>query len=254
MNYYVDESGDPVYFNKKGKDLIKSGKVSKVFIVGYLETGDPNRITKRLRKIRNDIKNDVYLKGIPSVKKSLIHFHAKDDCVEVREKVFKAIYEMDIKVFVVVARKDPGQFRKKFNCKPSKMYEYLVEKLFENRLHLYSEIDIYFSKMGNVVRETNMKTAINQAKTIFENKWSSKNKTKIRVFVQEPSQIMPLQVVDYLLWAVNRVYERKDMRHYNYIKDKIILIQDIFDVKKYPKTYYTPKNPLDIKKMSPIDS
>ena len=153
-----------LFFNKRGKNLLNSGDVSRVFIVGYLETEEPNKIHKELEKIRNEIRGDEYLKSIPSVKKSLLHFHAKDDCPEVREKVFKAIKNMDIKVFIIVLRKNVEIFQKKFNCNKKKMYEYAVEKLFENRLHLYSETDIYFSKMGNIVRENNMKEALKARK------------------------------------------------------------------------------------------
>ena len=44
------------------------------------------------------------------------------------------------------------------------------------------------------------------------------------------------------------VHYHGDFRYYNYIKEKIALIHDIFDFVKYPKNYYTPKNPLEAKK------
>ncbi len=254
MYYYVDESGDTVFFDKKGIDLVKTGKASRVFIVGFLECKNPNVIHKALEKIRNDLQNDRYLSLIPSLSKSIKHFHAKDDCPEVREKVFKEIIKMDIQCFVVVGRKNADQFKKKFNNKTSRFYEYMVEKLFENRLHLYSEIDIYFSKMGNVLREENMKSALEKSKETFQKKWGSESNNSIRIFIQEPSHIALLQVIDYLLWSLNRTYEKKDMRYYNFIKDKVILIQDIFDTAKYPNNYYNSKNPFDINKISPLDS
>ena len=42
------------------------------------------------------------------------------------------------------------------------------------------------------------------------------------------------------------------IRYYNYIKEKIALVHDIFDFVKYPKNYYTPKNPLEAKKIDPV--
>jgi len=252
--FFVDESGDTVFFNNKGEDLVKAGKASSVFIVGYFEADDFNDIHKRLTRVRDEIKNDSYLQPIPSLKKSLIHFHAKDDCPEVREKVFKEIIQMNIKCYAVVARKSSEQFKKKFNGKAPRLYEYLVEKLFENRLHLYSKIDIYFSKMGNVIREENMKMALDTAKDSFEQKWGHINDNTIRLFIQEPSQITPLQVVDYILWSINRVYEKGDMRYFNFVKEKVELVLDIFDNSKYPGNYYTSKNPLDINKISPFNS
>lgn len=252
--YFVDESGDSVFFDKNGKDLVKIGKVSNVFILGYMECDNPNSIHKSLDNIRKEIHNDQYLSAVPSLKKTLKHFHAKDDCPEVKEKIFKSIKNMDIKCFIIVARKNPEYFKSKFNCKKVDFYSYFVEKLFQDRLHLYSEIDIYFSKMGNVLREENMKRALENAKNKFQEKWNVSNPNKIRIFIQEPSQITPLQVIDYILWTVNRAYEKGEMRYFNYIKEKIIFILDIFDSQKYPKNYYGKRNEFDIKKISPLNS
>jgi hypothetical protein len=124
MYYYVDESGDPVFFDKKGNDLVKIGKASRVFIAGYMECEKPNLIHKALEKIRLEIKDDPYLSPVPSMQKSLKHFHAKDDCPEVREKVFKEIVKMNVKCCVIVGRKNADQFRKKFNGKTLKLYEF----------------------------------------------------------------------------------------------------------------------------------
>jgi hypothetical protein len=151
----------------------------------------------------------------------------------------------------VVARKSEALFRKKFDFSNPKLYEYLVSKLFENRLHLYKHIDIYFAEMGNTVRERNMQSALEEAMRSFRGKWGRENDSEIRVFIQSPSQIPMLQVVDYALWTINRAYERGDFRYYRFLSEKIALVQDIFDTKNYPNTYYSPKRPLDPEKISP---
>lgn len=249
---FVDESGDPVFFDKHGNDLVANGKSSSIFMVGFMQTEKPNEMHKQLTALRRELENDDYLKDIPSLSKSLKHFHAKDDCPEVREKVFKLIKNLSLKTHIVVARKNTNQFKTKFNGKASKLYEYLVSKLFENRLHLHSEIDIYFSKMGSTVREHNMRQALNKASEAFHDKWGGENNSHINVFVQEPSQIAPLQIIDYLLWVVYRVYTKGEMRYFRYLEEKYSMIIDIFDHKNYPKNYYSKKNPLDIKKISPL--
>ena len=40
-------------------------------------------------------KKDKYLENIPSITKTLTSFHAKDDCPEAREKVFKIIKSLN---------------------------------------------------------------------------------------------------------------------------------------------------------------
>lgn len=250
--FFVDESGDPTILVRKGKNLLKEGGVSKTFIVGYVETEDPQGLNKALTDLRKEIAQDEYLTGIPSISSTMKCFHANKDCAEVKERVFRLLREADIKAYILVARKNEALFRKKFDLKNGKLYEFMVSKLFENRLHKYRQIDLYFASMGSVVREQNMRKAIDAAIETFRKKWGRENESEIRIFVQQSSQIPMLQVADYLLWTVNRAYEKGDFRHYRYMKDKISLVQDIFDFANYPNTYYTPDNPLDAKKMSPI--
>ena len=144
MYYFFDEAGDTTILGRKGVNLLAEGKVSKVFIVGYL--------------------------GI----------------------------------------QDPKKFRKAF-------------------LELQSE-------------------AINDAIAAFKEKWNRENTNNIRVIVQKSSEEPMLWAVDYVLWTIQRAYEKGEFRYYNYLKDKISLVIDIFDKDKYPDNYYTQKNLLEAKK------
>lgn len=252
VNYYFDEAGDPNILGRKGVNLIEKGQASKVFMVGYFESKNPKELSKNLESLRQEIINDDYYKEIPSIKKTAKMFHATDDCQEVREKVFRLLKKSDFTFYCIVARKKEDLFRKKFDLQPAKLYEYLVSKLLENRHHLYSEIDLYFSAMGNTVRQKNMSDAVDKAIAIFEEKWGKKNENKIRTFIQQTSEITLLQAADYVLWTIQRAYQNGDFRYYNYIKEKIALVHDIFDFVKYPKNYYTPKNPLEAKKIDPV--
>ena len=203
--------------------------------------------------MQSEIINDEYLKDIPSVSKcTSIQFHACMDCAEVREKVFKFLKSQDFDFQCIVARKNLELFRKKFDLKEAKIYKYLVSKLLENRLHLYSEIDCYFSSMGSVVRQDNMQEAINDVIAAFKEKWKKDNTNNIRVIVQKSSEEPLLQAADYVLWTIQRAYEKGDFRYYNFLKEKINLVHDIFDFEKYPKNYYNQKNPLEAKKIDPV--
>ena len=64
-----------------------------------------------------------------------------------------------------------------------------------------------------------------------------------------------LQVVDYTNWAVQRAYEKGEMRYFNFLRDKYELIHDVFDKDKYKNggNFYTrTKNSFEIKKASPL--
>ncbi len=114
MYFYVDESGDPTILGRKGKDLLAEGSVSKVFMVGYVETANPKQIVDALNSLRTEIAADDYLYGIPSLASSLRSFHANEDCYEVKERVFKLLKQLDFKAYIIVARKSESLFRKKF--------------------------------------------------------------------------------------------------------------------------------------------
>lgn len=253
MYYFFDEAGDTTILGRKGVNLVNEGKASKVFIVGYLGIKDPKAFRKSLLQLQSEIINDEYLKDIPSVSKcTSIQFHACMDCAEVREKVFKFLKSQEFDFQCIVARKNLELFRKKFDLKEAKIYKYLVSKLLENRLHLYSEIDCYFSSKGSVVRQDNMQEAINDAIAAFKEKWKKDNTNNIRVIVQKSSEEPMLWAVDYVLWTIQRAYEKGEFRYYNYLKDKISLVMDIFDKDKYPNNYYTQKNLLEAKKIDPV--
>ena len=251
--YYFDEAGDPQILGRKGVNLVAEGKASKVFMVGYLKTKNPKVIREALLNLQKEIVSDDYLAMIPSVSKSTSRmFHACMDCAEVRMKVYKLLKELDFSFYCIVARKKENTFRNRFELKEDRLYKYLVSKLLENRLHLYSEIDCYFSTMGSVVRKDNMQEAIKEAIETFKSKWHKENESEIRIVIQKNSEEPLLWAADYVLWTIQRAYEKGEFGHYNFLKDKICLIHDIFDTEKYPKNYYSPKNPLEAKKIDPV--
>ena len=151
MFYYFDESGDPSILGRKGRNLVSEGLASKTFSVGYIQTDNPNQLKKDLEKLRQELMNDEYLKAVPSINNLKNGFHANKDCAEVKEKVFKLLKKSNFEAYIIVARKSESVFRKKFNMSEKRLYKFLVAELLKNRLHLYKDIDIYFSRMGNVV-------------------------------------------------------------------------------------------------------
>ena len=252
VNYYFDEAGDPQILGRHGVDLIEKGTSSKTFMVGYLECHNPKAVTKALTELRESLRNDEYLTSVPSFHHSLEMFHANKDCAEVREKVFKFLKTQDVTFYCIVARKNESLFGEMFGFNRNTLYKYLVSKLLENILHLYKRIDIYFSAMGSTVRQTTMQEAVDDAIRSFNAKWETENSNEIRVFIQQNSEIPLLQAADYMLWTVQRAYERGDLRYYNFLKEKICLVHDVFDFKKYPKNYYGSSNPLTKEKIDPV--
>lgn len=244
MYFYFDESGSPSILGRHGKNLLD--KNGHIFAVGYIQTDEPHKIAAGLEKLRRELIADEYLQEIPSIANLKNGFHANKDCQEVREKVFKFLKQQDFETYIIVARKREEIFRKKFDMSVKKLYKFLVAELLKNRVHLYNKIDIHFSEMGNIISVNNMSEALKEAISKFQKKWGQENKNEIRIFVHQASQNPLLQAIDYMLWSVYRAYESKEFRYYDFIKEKIKLVHDVFDPNgnEFYGTYYTSKNPL----------
>ncbi len=250
--YFVDESGDPIFYDKYGNLIIGQEGCSKILLVGFIRTADPKPIRQTLARLQSDITNDPYLQDIPSLKSSVGYFHAKNDSPEVRERVFKLIVQLDFKAEFIVARKIESIFTKRHKRRENVFYDDLLAKLFENKLHTSAENKIYYAVRGNRIRQEPISSAIQTSILTFEQKWDTKINSSIEVQAQTMTGEPCLQVADYMNWAVQRAFLMGDMRYFNFVKNKISYMADVYDFKKYPKNYYSSKNPFDITKISPL--
>ena len=91
--FFVDEAGDPVFYNKHGHYIVGREGCSKILLLGFIRTSNSQPLRQAVLSLKDEIGKDKYLEKIPSIKKTLRAFHAKDDCPEVREKFFKVIME-----------------------------------------------------------------------------------------------------------------------------------------------------------------
>lgn len=136
--------------------------------------------------------------------------------------------------------------------KETEFYDDLIAKLFQNKLHISSQNEIYFAVRGSRLRQKPLEEAIQNAVYNFEKKWKVKIDSKINIYPQSPSGEACLQVIDYINWAVQRAYTKSDIRFYKFIEDKISYLVDIYDTDKYPKNFYNRRNKFDVTKISPL--
>lgn len=250
--FFVDESGDPIFYNRHGKLIVGEDGCSRILILGFVKTENPEKVRVAIRQLQKEIERDNYLKSIPSVQRSIVSFHATDDCPEVRERVFKSIVDLPFKVEIFVARKIENIFLKRHKGDENLFYDDLITKLFKNQLHKSSENIIYFSKRGNRVRQVPLANAIQASVNLFEDQWKTKINSQIVIYSQRPEGEPCLQVIDYINWAVQRIFIKKEKRYFDYVRDKISLIVDVYDSDKYPNNYYNKTNALGVEKISPL--
>jgi len=250
--FFVDESGDPVFYNKYGKNIVGTEGCSKILILGFVLTDNPRDIRLRLEKLRQEIISDTYFSGMPSIEQTKKYFHAKDDCPEVREKVFKLIATLDFKAEFIVARKKEKIFKNRHAGKPNVFYDDLIVKLFFNKLHLAQKNIIYFEVRGSRERQQPLEDAMRVAINTFESKWGFKNNSDIIVHPMSSIGEPCLQIIDYMNWALQRAFVKGDDRYVKFLEDKISMICDVYDSDKYPKNYYSKNNKFDTNKISPL--
>ncbi len=252
-HYFVDEAGDLTLFNKKGRVIIGSEGCSNYFILGIAQIEIPHEVRKTLEALRAEVLSDSYLQPIPSIQKTKIAFHAKDDCSEVKMQVFKLLKSLPVKIYAIVRRKSflVESVRKNNQLDPTwrydenKVYDACVKRLFKDRLHSSPMNHIVFARRGKSLRNEALTQALLKAKQNFE-----KTKGKIvtsghEVISQYPSNEPGLQVIDYFLWALQRLYEKHEERFFFFVQDKFERIIDLDDKReKDYGIYYDRRNPL----------
>lgn len=250
--FFVDEAGDATFYDRYGRYIVGKEGCSKILLLGFIKTSNPEPLRKAILQLHEEIKNDQYLKSIPSLKKSSLTFHAKDDSPEVREKVYKLIVGLDFKSEFIVARKIENIFKVKHNGKENLFYDDLTIKLFQNKLHLSERTHIYFAVRGSKTRQVPLEEAILTAKNSFENKHNIKVETSVDIIPQSPYGEPCLQIIDYMNWALQRAIVKGEDRYYKFVESKVKFVCDIYDTDKYPNNFYSRGNPFSINKISPL--
>jgi len=258
---FLDEAGDTTFFGKgKIPTVGKVEGVSLSFILGMVKFKKPlNEIRKEIVELQREIESDEYLKDIPSIRKkkdkSGFFFHAKDDVAEVREKFYKYIKTIDLSFEAVVGRKIYQIFSNKHNSREAEFYADLLSHLIKNKFELGGKLILNISQRGKSTKNQNLMRAMETAHKRFQQLRPDRDAVTDFVFnIQYPTIEPLLTIPDYICWAVQRVFERSEVRYYNFIEEKISLIIDLYDSEKYKesKNYYNHRNKLTVKnKLSP---
>jgi len=250
--FFVDESGDPTFYDRRGNLIVGQPGCSPILVLGLIETQNPEPIRQAIQDLQQEIIHDPYFQEFPSIKKTAVAFHAKDDVPEIRYLVFKSLASLDFQAQFVVARKIERVFRNSFQAREETFYDHLVTHLFQNLLHRYAQNFIYFAKRGSRNRQAPLLRAIQRGVERFEQKWSTTVTTTFSVQAQTPKGEPCLSVTDYMNWAVYRAFTRGEMRYYRVVEEKVGLLVDLYDTAKYPHNWYSRKNPFDINKITPL--
>lgn len=250
--FFVDESGDPTFYDHKGNLIVGQEGCSPILILGFIETQHPEPIRQAMLQLQREIVADPYFEAVPSLAKTAVAFHAKDDLPEIRYRVFKLLSELEFKAQFVVARKIERVFRNSFHANEGEFYDHLVSQLFKNALHRYQQNTVYFAKRGSRSRQAPLSNAIRSGVAQFEQQWETRVTSDVVVQAQMPKGEPCLSVIDYMNWAVYRAFTQGEMRFYRQVEHQVSLLVDLYDTEQYPQNWYNRKNRFDIKKITPL--
>lgn len=239
LHFFVDEAGDPVLFDGKGRILVGADGCSQYFIVGKLDVADPTALQAALEDLRADLLTDPYFKRVPSMQpergKTAVAFHAKDDVAEVRREVFRVLMQFDLRFYAAVRSKSAlldyvkqgNQLEPAYRYRGDELYDTLVEELFRRYHPIADQLNIVFARRGNKTRTHAFRAAIERAEARFERDFGTRRSDAINIMAGTPPQSAGLQAVDYFLWALQRHYERGEGRYVELIWDKVVEVDDM---------------------------
>lgn len=252
VHRFLDEVGDTTFFAKGRIPILGQPGVSLTFSLGMVKFAAPvTEMRQQVEQMCCAITVDDYLNRIPSVVKRIqtggFFFHAKDDPPEVRERLFKWIRETDCSLEMVVGRKIPALFARKHHCNDSEFYADLLSHLLKSKFRLGQRLVINIAERGKTTRNQVLEMAMIKARERFAKKADASEISSEFVFnVQNPRTEPLLCVPDYMGWTVQRVFERGETRHYDFIRERISVVVDLYDSTKYDgsRNYYTHRRPL----------
>lgn len=273
VNYFVDEAGDTTLFGRHGKVMVGTEMVSRFFMVARLEVPDVEALAADIASLRAELLSDPLLNSVPSMQvaagKTALFFHAKDDVPEVRHAVFKLLMQHDLRISVVVKDKQAllAEVRQREAVNPAycykadghEIYDDLIGQLFKHFGRFGAARYVTFAVRGNKPRTESLKTVLDQVDAGFADDFGFAPHGHTTVHSSYPSLTAGLQACDYLLWALQRFYERNEERYLHAMWPKFARVFDL-DMPA-PKTRGKPvqlgvefneKHPLSLKSRAGI--
>jgi hypothetical protein len=246
LHFFVDETGDSTFYNRKGKLIVGDPGCSSRLMLGFTRVKDnPSEMRHEIVQLHQEVKNDPYFQQLPSFADTSVAFHANKDAPEVRYLVFKLIRRLNFKACFVVSQKDEHLFQKTYHGNTNEYYDDLIARLFQNSLHRYTRNHICIAARGSRARQKPLEFAVERARLRFQNVYNvDRANTAVAVETQSPKGEPCLSVIDYVGWAIQRAYTAGDMKYYKLIEDKIGMILELVARKK--PTVFCSRNPFTV--------
>jgi hypothetical protein len=238
---FVDEAGDTTLFARHGKVLAGSEAVSRFFMVGRLEVADLPALQADLDALRSQLLADPLLKSVPSMQaatgKTALFFHAKDDVPEVRHAVFSCLLRHELMFTAVVKDKlallhevrerEKQDEKYRYKADGHEVYDELIAALFGRLGQFGVQREITFAVRGSKPRTQALRQVLDDIDVDFQRELGFTPHGHTQITSSFPAQSAGLQACDYLLWALQRFYERAEERYLTALWPKFNRVVDL---------------------------
>jgi hypothetical protein len=249
---FLDEAGDTAFYGRGRRVIVGQRGVSKAFYLGCVKFKCPLESAKLVvADARARLLATPTLTRFQSVQKRIaqggFYFHAKDDPPPVKALFFEALRDLSCSLEIIVARKDPRRFARVHQNQEDRFYADILGHLLQKKLQLGGRLTMNLAQRGSSTRAANLDHSLALALDRAAGNYGREKLTTRVVFnVQDPRQETLLTVADYLSWCVQRVFETGDVTFYEQVRERISVIQDIYDIRNFGggKNWYSPKRPL----------
>jgi hypothetical protein len=239
--HFVDEAGDTTLFGRHGKVLVGGDAVSRFFMVAQLEVPDIAALQADMDALRAELLADPLLNAVPSMQaaagKTALFFHAKDDVPEVRHAVFKLLLRHEMRLSAVVKEKhhlladvrghEAANPAYRYKADGHEIYDDLIARLFGQFGAFGAQRHVTFAVRGSKPRTAALKTVLETIDQDFERDFGFAPHGHTTVHSSYPAKSAGLQACDYLLWALQRFYERQEERYLQPLWPKFARVLDL---------------------------
>lgn len=218
---FIDEAGD-------------LDKRSRVFLLGCIITDSPADLLKDIERLEKKIKNTAYLRRhLQSFLKS--GFHACRNHPDVYARFVELLSTMNFRAYAVLVNKHTEYFQQIVGSQSKEqIYDYLVKDLLRDRLlgqsdsfyHLFFEQNLS-RPTGRALRnrETQLSSIIESISDDLLARKLIRSRLTFRVTVQNKKGQKLFSTVDYVNHIIMKVYEGKNGKVENFMKDNYRLIE-----------------------------
>src|SRR3989344_613960 len=98
---FIDESGKPEVYSAKGVNLVEAGSATKYLVLVAVRTEDQLKLQQDVTEFRLSLLKDKNLTKLFSSTYSLDSFHAQKDYPQVKERFYKFINHVSVKIDVL---------------------------------------------------------------------------------------------------------------------------------------------------------